>query len=311
MINDKLIRSHLGIKYNLVGVKVRKKGGGAEQDPLKKPQKRIRFCQAVRLAANGAELDLALDDLACPNAEVTLGFDEPLYVDIQPRIMPAETEVVSVAPAEKMKDPDVVLTILNPKQAMETASLMEGLEAKFTGNLAVCGEATAKPYMDREANVTFLCGGARTFGDFKESELIFGAPLSEYEKLAEKIEALDRSCGALCGCRTSDISPRIVNTFKKLGFEKGIDYFFGKIDEQNVRIYLNKDLQGRFKYVTIHLPMRGDIKPKAGSSLVVRKRGKWTDVAVTFGIGEAVDVNTGKGIKEAVEDIVAQIKGSQ
>ncbi len=311
MEKEKVIRSHLGIKYSLVGVKIWKKGSNVAQDPAKKPLKRIRFCQAVREAANGKELDIILDDLACPNAEVTLGFDEPMYVDIQPRIKPADTQVVSVAPLEKMKDPDVVLTILNPKQTMETASLLEGMEAKFTGNLAVCGEATARPYMEKKGNVTFLCGGARTFGDYKESELIFGAPLSEYEKLADKIEALDKSCGALCGCRTSDISPRVINTFKKLGFEKGIDYFFGKVDGQNVRIYLNKDLQGRFKYITIHLPLKGEVKPKPGTTMVVKKRGNWTDVAVTFGIGEAVDVNTGKGIKEAVEDIVAQVSSGQ
>lgn len=308
MDKDKTIRHHLGIKYNLVGVKIRKKGSGAKQDPTKRSQKRIRFCQAVREAAvSGREFDIVLDDLACPNAEVTLGFDEPLYVDIQPRINPADTEVVSVAPLEKMNDPDVILTVLNPKQTMETASLLEGVEAKFTGNLAVCGEATARPYMDKKPNVTFLCGGARTFGDYKESELIFGAPPESYDKLAEKIEALSKSCGALCGCRTSDISPRIINTFKKLGFEKGIDYFFGKVDGHGVRIYLNKDLQGRFKYITIHLPLKGEVTPKANSSLMVRKRGNWTDVAVTFGVGEAVDINTGKGLIEAIQDLIAQI----
>ncbi|MEE8168216.1 MAG: DUF169 domain-containing protein [Candidatus Hydrothermarchaeales archaeon] len=302
---DKIVRSYLGIKYNLVGVHIWKKG--AKQDPDKKPQKRMRFCQAVRDASNGQSLDITLDDLACPNAEVTLGFDEPVYVDIQPRITPAETEVVRVAPLDETQDPDVVLMILTPKQTMEAASLLDGLEAKFSGNLAVCGEATAKPYMDKKANITFLCGGARTFGDFKESELIFGAPPEVYDKMAERITALSKTCRALCGCRTSDISPRIVNTFKKLGFEKGTDYFFSKVDGYNVRIYLNKDLQGRFKYVTIHLPIKGEVKVKPGSLLVVKKRGNWTDVAVTFGIGEVVDINTGKGLKEAIHDIIEKV----
>ncbi len=305
MDKNKLVRSHLGIKYSLVGVKIGREN--AEPDPELKPPKRLRYCQAVREAANGKALDLTLEDLACPNAEVTLGFEEPIYVDIQPRINPADTKVVHIAPLDQIQNPDVVLSILNPRQTMETASLLEGLEAKFSGNLAVCGEATAKPYMDKEANITFLCGGARTFGDFKESELIFGAPPETYDKLAERINALNKTCGALCGCRTSDISPRIVSTFKKLGFEKGTDYFFGKVDEHNVRIYLNKDPQGRYKYLTIHLPMKGEVKTKAGSPLTVKKRGNWTDVAVTFGIGEAVDINTGKGLKEAIHDILEQV----
>jgi uncharacterized protein (DUF169 family) len=296
------IRAYLGMRHKLIGVKILKDTPDASQ----KPTKRMRYCEMVREAADGKTYVAELEDIACPNAEVTLGFQEPIYVDVQPRIMPAETKAVKVGPLEKVKDPDVILAILNPRQAMEVAALLDGIKAKFSGSIAVCGEATAIPYMEKKPNTTFLCGGARMFADFRESDLILGAPPEVFQELSERVEGASKSCTALCGCRTSDLSPRIIEGFKRLGFEKGTDYFFGKVNGVSVRIYLNKDLQGKIKYITVHLPLKGEVKAK--KPLLVKKRGNWTDVAMTFGLGEAIDLNTGKGIKEAVLDILEKVR---
>jgi uncharacterized protein (DUF169 family) len=299
----KNIRAYLGIKYYLVGVKILK-----DKPPsFEKPNARLRFCEMVKRAASGEVITAEHDDIACPNAEITLGFIEPTYVDIQPRIMPAETKVVKVGPVEEIESPDVILAVLNPRQAMEVAALLEGLEAKFSGSLAVCGEATARPYMENRANLTMLCGGARMFAGYKDSELIMGAPPVLFEELSKRIEGVSKTCAALCGCRTSDLSPRIIESFKKMGFEKGTDYFFGKVDGINVRVYLNKDGQGRIRYITVHLPIK-DAEVKAKKPVIVKKRGNWTDVAMTFSVGESIDLNTGRGLKEAVRDILENIK---
>ena len=302
MYMDKEIRAHLGTRYNLVGIKILMEGEASE---AKKPPRRMRFCEMVHNAANGKSFEAEVEDYSCPNAVVTLGYEAPVYVDIQPRINPADTKVVRIAPLGELKDPDVVLAILNPRQIMEVSSLLDGLNADFKGSMAVCGEGTAKPFMENKPNVTFLCGGARTFGAYKDSELILGAPPAVFQELASKIEGLSKTCAALCGCKTSDISPHIVTSFEKVGFDKGIDYFFGKVNGQNVRIYLNKDFGGKIKYVTIHLPIKGDVKVK--EQLTAKKRGKWTDVTVTFTVGETIDIYTGKGIKEAVRDIVEKV----
>jgi uncharacterized protein (DUF169 family) len=298
---DRTIRAHIGSKYNLVGVKILKKEDGA-----KRPKRPMRFCEMVKEAAEGKSFDAGIEDIACPSAIVTLGFEEPVYVDIQPRIKPAETKTVQVAPLGEMENPDVILAILTPKQAMDLSALLNGLEARFSGNLAVCGEATAKPYMGKKPNLTLLCGGARMFAGYKDSELILGAPPETFKELADRIEALSKTCGALCGCLTSDISPRIIQSFKNLGFEKGTDYFFGKVKDFNVRIYLNKDFQGRMKYITFHLPIKGEVKVR--KPLTIKRRGDWSDVVVTFGIGEAIDLNTGKGLREVIEDIIRKVK---
>lgn len=300
---DKIIREYLGMRHSLVGIKILRESTNPELS--KKPKKRMRFCELVKEAAAGSSFEEYLEDEACPEAAVALGFEEPTYVDVQPRISPAQTKVIKIAPLEESANPDVVLAILNPRQAMQLAALLDGVEAKFSGSIA-CGEAVAKPYMDKKPNISFLCGGARTFADFKDSEIIFGAPPETFKRLAEKIEALSKTCGALCGCKTSDIPPRIVQNFKKLGFEKGIDYFFGKVNERSVRIYLNKDASGRIKYITIHLPMKGEVRVKA--PFVLRKRGEWSDVSITLQTGEGIELNTGRGLKETIEDIVAKFE---
>ncbi len=302
---DKEIRAHLGTRYNLVGVKIITEGNASAS---KKPSRRMRFCEMVRHAADCNSFEVEVEDYSCPNAVITLGYEAPQFVDIQPRINPAQTKVVKIAPLDELKNPDIVLAILNPRQIMEVSSLLDGVKAEFSGSMAVCGEGTAKPLMDDKPNITFLCGGARTFGGYKDSELVLGAPLEVFKDLALKIEGISKTCSALCGCKTSDISPYIVKSFEKLGFDKGIDYFFGQVNGKSVRIYLNKDFKGKVKFVTIHLPIKGEVKVKG--PLTVKKRGKWTDVTITFTVGETIDIYTGKGLTEAIEDIVEKISVS-
>ncbi|RMF90084.1 MAG: hypothetical protein D6733_04835 [Methanobacteriota archaeon] len=206
-----------------------------------------------------------------------------------------------------MEEPDVGLLILSPRQTMELSAILKGVSARFSGSVAVCGEAAALPFMEKRANVSFLCNGARVSADFRDNEVILGAPPETIRELAEKIEVLSKTCGALCGCKTSDIPPRILRSFQKIGFEKSTDYFFGRVDGRNVRIYLNKDFNGKLTYLTIHLPLKGSVK--APEPFVKSERGKWTDLQAVFNISEiGVDLNTGKGLKEFIEQVVRKVK---
>ncbi len=302
---EKTIRSFIGSKHHLVGVKFLKDKESPAHG-FEKPKKPVMFCQAVKEAADGKKLLMELEDEACPSAMVALGFEEPVYVDIQPRISPAEIKAVKIGPYDEVEDPDVGLLIINPRQTMEVSALLKGIQSRFSGNIAVCGEAVALPYMDKTANVSFLCNGARVSADFRDNEVIFGAPPSKLKELAEKIEILSKTCGALCGCKTSDIPPRIIKSFQNAGFEKSTDYFFGKIDGKNVRIYLNKDFNGKLSYITIHLPIKG--KAKAVAPFVKTERGKWTDLQAIFNVGEiGVELNTGKGLKEFIAQAVSKV----
>ncbi|HDH28818.1 MAG TPA: hypothetical protein ENH13_06765 [Euryarchaeota archaeon] len=304
---EKSIRSHIGSKYHLVGVKFLKDAAPVADERFKRPKKPIMFCQAVRKAADGEAFQMQLEDEACPSAMVALGFEEPVYIDVQPRIDPAEVKTVLIGPYEEVLDPDVGLLILNPRQAMELSSIIKGFQSQFSGSIAVCGEAAALPYMEKTANISFLCNGARVSADFRDNEVILGAPPQTFSDLAEKIDVLSKTCGALCGCKTSDIPPRIIRSFGKIGFEKSTDYFFGKIAGKNIRIYLNKDFNGKLAYMTLHLPIKG--AAKAVEPFKKSVRGKWTDLSVTYNVSDiGVELNTGKGLKEFIAQIVQKVQ---
>jgi uncharacterized protein (DUF169 family) len=300
------VRQYLGMKYNLVGVKILKEEPSPDELNELKPETPKQYCQFVKEASLGKSFILKEDDFSCPSPIVTLGFSDPVYIDIQPRISPANTKAVKVGPIGDVKEPDVILAILNPKQVMEVSILLNGIEAKFVGSMAVCGEGTARPYMEDEPNVTFLCGGARIYGGYKDAEVIIGTPLETFKKLSAKVEEMSKTCGALCGCLTSDISPTIIEGLAGQGFEKGTDYFFGKVDGKNVRIYLNKDLSGRIDFITIHLPVKGEVKVD-DPALAVSTRGKWTDVSSTHPMDGSIELETGKGLIDAVKHVISKV----
>lgn len=186
---DDTIKKHLGLEHDLVGVKISNNGDSTGEG--RRLKKKMRFCQMVWATSTGKEhFTFGVDDLDCPDAIVSLGFQEPTFIKVETRIDPADTKVIEVAPAKEMGNPDIVLAILNPKQLMDLSMLLGGIEAKFEGNRAVCGEATAVPYMTKKPNISPLCGGSRKFAKYKDSELVFGAPLEAMEKLEEKIKSL-------------------------------------------------------------------------------------------------------------------------
>src|SRR3989338_7402872 len=168
---DSVIRSYIGSKYKLVGVKILNE---IPKDLSDKPKKPMRHCQMVwEAAVLGKTFTYMLEDLSCANAELALGFVEPKYVDVQPRIQPSDTKAIRIG---SIDGADVILIILNPKQLMDLSVLLGGIKAEFKGEIAVCGEATSLPYMTKKPNISLLCNGARMFSDYKESELVLGLP---------------------------------------------------------------------------------------------------------------------------------------
>jgi uncharacterized protein (DUF169 family) len=178
------IATYLGMKSRPVGVKILAPG---DEDSADAPIEKKTFCQFVAAAAKGEQFLVRMDDLNCLNAEVALGFREPKYVNIEPRIK-TKTGAVRVGPLE---DADVVLFILNPEQVMTLSIILEGLSAEFKGNMAVCGEAVAKVYSEGKANVTFLCNGARLYGEYEPSQLILSLPYAQFMELLSKMGKFD------------------------------------------------------------------------------------------------------------------------
>ncbi len=298
---DATIRAFVGSKLRLVGVKIIDE---MPKDGTERPKKPLRYSKLIREAAQGKNFTVLEKDISDANPQLALGFYEPKYVDIQPRISPANTKAVRIGPIEGS---DVVLMILNPKQVMELAQVFGPIDARFQGELGVEGEATALPYMGKKPNVSFLCNSARLLSGYLESEVILSMPTPDAQSLAEKIENQARHDGALCGCLVSDIPPQIQAAFKENGFEKGSDYFFGKVAGSNVRLYLEKDSNGRFSKITIHIPVKG--QAEADAPFIVKARGNWSDIVGKFDPNEiGVDLHTGEGLKETIERLLQHVR---
>lgn len=172
------VAAYLGMIYRPVGVKILP----TEVDGHKL-EKRMTFCRFVREAAKGGEFLVRMSDLDCVNAEVALGFTEPRFVNIEPRIH-SKTAAVRVGPLEGA---DVVLFILTAEQVMTMSILLEGITAKFRGDMAVCGEAVARVYTEGVPNVTFLCNGARLFGEYETHEVILALPYYTFLELPSRM----------------------------------------------------------------------------------------------------------------------------
>ncbi len=180
---SKTVASYLEMSTRPVGVKVFLQGDKIDGLGLALPQEKKTFCRFVREAALGQDFFIQMDSLSCLNAEVTLGFREPTYVNIEPRIK-KKTAALRIGPVE---DCDVVLLVLTPEQIMIMSILLQGANAKFKGEMGVCGEAMAQVYESGAPNVTFLCNGARINGGYEPIELIMGLPYQVFLELPSKM----------------------------------------------------------------------------------------------------------------------------
>lgn len=159
-----------------------------------KPKTPSLFCELVRKAAYEGESYVATEeDLSNYSTRVILGFNEPKFVDLYPRIKPAKTKSVLIAPLEKAEvEPDVVVIITDPAHAMLVVqALSRGLKKRLEASMScqgssIAGEAVAIPFMEQRPNLTLLCGGARELAGYSADELALGLPYASFLKLMEE-----------------------------------------------------------------------------------------------------------------------------
>lgn len=288
------LRAHLGMKYNLVGVRLVK-----EQDytpgmvDSMRAGERKWYCAMVKQAACGKTFAATVDDMGCPNSELALGLRKPKYSNM-PTMIKDNIKAVVIGPIEGA---DVILFVLNPKQVMKLSIILGGMSADFKGEVAVCGEATAMVIAEGIPNMTLLCNGARMYGGYIDSEVVVGVPPYLVDKLEEKVAKMNKCGGALCGCLVSDMPREVTANFKEIGFEKSTDYFMGKIGSWSVRIYLNKDDSGALKQLTLYIPLKlkGEA-PEVRPPFMTRARDGWLDIFTTLDTqSEGIDIYSGGG----------------
>lgn len=244
-----------------------------------KPPAPSLYCEFVRKAAQGGEsMVITEKDLQNFTSRIILGFTEPKYVEIQPRIEPSRTRSVFVTPLEKAElEPDLVVVVTDPARMMLITQVLcratrKRLEASMNCEAsAMAGEATALPYMTKEPNLTLLCGGARDIAGYQENELAMGIPFEQFVKLVNQLEEPTLAT-ALCGCRMDEIPKHLKEAFAEIGFDKGTDHFYGDFNGKVFRLYLNKDERGLLTTATVHYPMKFRSEQEAQKSVTATKR---------------------------------------
>ncbi len=267
----------------------------------------MRFCEMVRRSAvYGESFVFSIEELTCTNAEIALGFMEPSYGEVYPRIKPAHTKLISVSPLEKTENkPDVVIVVGNPRKIMRISTVLSQLhekqpvDVKFKGEFAVCGECTAIPFMEKKVNLSLLCHGARMFSGYRDEEIVMGFPPEDFIRIAESTEEKEIT-SALCGCIMDDIPQGAVLAIEEIGFGKGTDQFFGRFGNEIVRLYTPKDKNGKITSLTLHVPIKFKDNETASAvdeklknilekPLLHRLRDNWIDIALPLELGESLN----------------------
>lgn len=195
------IKDKLGLEKSPVAVKLVLKEEDIPEG-IPKIDETIRHCEMVQKAAQGATFYATVAEQKCKGGASAIGLMEApekvktgeMYYSLErfsslgsakrtmdaiPKIDPI-MRAIAYAPLENTPfDPDVVVIIANPKQAMQMAQAMVytlggRVEADFAGIQSLCADAVAGPYTRKRPNITLGCSGSRGYADIKPDEVIVG-----------------------------------------------------------------------------------------------------------------------------------------
>lgn len=168
----------------------------------------MHYCVMARTAMTGKGVKATAETFGCPGAARALGIKEledlfnsgrhyhrlGLYKDLvtaknirnNMTLCQHKAYGVMLKPLEEyIEEPDIVLIITNPYNAMRIVqgyTYTYGLHTayKMSGNQAVCSECTAYPFESNNINVSMLCGGTRCKAGWDEDELGIGIPFNRF-----------------------------------------------------------------------------------------------------------------------------------
>jgi len=195
------IKDKLGLEKSPVAIKLFLKEEDIPEG-IPKIEANLRHCEMVQKAVEGETFYSTANEQQLCNGAGAIGLTEPSEkvksgemhfslgkfsslgsakrtVDAIPKIDPIMKAIV-YAPLETAPfDPDVVVIICNPQQAMQLAQAMVytlggRFEADFAGIQSICGDVVAGPYTTKKPNITFGCEASRKFADITPYEVIVG-----------------------------------------------------------------------------------------------------------------------------------------
>ncbi|OPY25171.1 MAG: hypothetical protein A4E27_01000 [Methanobacterium sp. PtaU1.Bin242] len=186
---------------------------------IEKIEEGIRHCEMVLKASKGDIFYATAEEQTCKGGAAALGLIEPpekvktgeMYqslgrfsslgsakrtMDEIPKIEHMMYALV-YTPLEKATfDPDVIVIISNPAQAMILAqaiiyTLGGRVEADFSGIQSICADAVAGPFTRKRPNITLGCSGSRKYADVQPDEVIVGMNGENIGCIINALESMD------------------------------------------------------------------------------------------------------------------------
>lgn len=198
---SQMIKEDLNLKSSPVAIKFILHKEDIPEN-IGKIEDKMRHCEMVQKAASGDVFYSTSAEQLCKGGSAAIGLEElPEKIDSgefyynlgrfkslgsAKRTMDAVPKInlnvygVVYLPLEKADFiPDVVVIVGTPLQAMKITqaivyTLGGRVDSDFSGIQSLCGDAVARPFISKRANITMGCSGSRQYAGIKEEELIIG-----------------------------------------------------------------------------------------------------------------------------------------
>ncbi|MFZ5966220.1 MAG: DUF169 domain-containing protein [Bacillota bacterium] len=209
------LKSVLGLSRNIVGVKFIYTEEEFNDINIKQVNFKMSYCNTVKLASKGKPFKANFENFYCKASARAFGLmnidndvaSGRLYhsfrmynsigtaKNVQKNVTYFNHEIygVVVQPLEQFEnDPDIVIMIINPYQAMRVVqgySYHYGIakNIKLTGNQGLCSECTVTPYEYNDLNVSLLCANTRFAAKWNDEEMGVGMPYHMFDTVADGI----------------------------------------------------------------------------------------------------------------------------
>ena len=208
------VTEKLGLTRQIVGVRFLTYKKEYEECIAQVPKGKMRLCGFVNQANHGTKYKLRLENFACPSGPNQTGMSETfewdltgqgqkhcgLYSDLSNgreaaewfSQIPQKIYGLEVGPLIQMDEADVVIILGQAEQIMYVLrgySWHYGSPKNFmtVGNVAMCSDMVAKPFLRNDIHLSLMCYGARIGTQSDPGEVGVGMPSHMFPLTAEGI----------------------------------------------------------------------------------------------------------------------------
>lgn len=217
-----LLRSYLRLEHHVVGVKMIEDVSLKSYDSYTTRSGRYSYCQMIDFATKDNVFKVTDEQFGCDTSARMVGvrpyyeeqedidgwYDAGFYEDREIATVQKE----AVRPVDKKHtglivgsleqidlDPDVVIVLCNPYQAMRLVqgyTYNYGFNSKFglSGMCGVCFESTSLPYAKQDISMSLLCAGSRANAGWSDDLMMVSFPLFMMDNILKGIINTANKC---------------------------------------------------------------------------------------------------------------------